>query len=138
MGAKVSEFCWPVRVYYEDVDGAGVVYYANYLRFLERARTEWLRDRGYEQDRLAREAGIVFAVRELWVDYRLPARFNDLLAVTARVTARRRASFTFTQEVRRDDEVLCRAQVRIACLDAATFRPCPLPPELYEELSLVH
>lgn len=120
-------FTWPVRVYYEDTDTGGVVYYANYLKFMERARTEWLRSLGFEQDQLIRDAGIIFAVRSVEVDYLRPARFNDALTVTAEVVHNGGASITFRQEVRRGDEVLCRGKVKIASLDAQTLRPKPAP-----------
>lgn len=124
---NVSMFAWPVRVYYEDTDTGGVVYYANYLKFMERARTEWLRSLGFEQDQLIRDAGIIFAVRAVEVDYLRPARFNDALTVTAEVVHNGGASITFRQEVRRGDEVLCRGKVKIASLDAQTLRPRPAP-----------
>ncbi len=124
---NVSMFTWPVRVYYEDTDTGGVVYYANYLKFMERARTEWLRSLGFEQDQLIRDAGIIFAVRSVEVDYLRPARFNDALTVTAEVVHNGGASITFRQEVRRGDEVLCRGKVKIASLDAQTLRPKPAP-----------
>jgi acyl-CoA thioester hydrolase len=92
-------FFWPVRVYYEDTDCGGVVYYANYLRFMERARTEWLRALGFEQDVLATQHGVIFAVRSVALDFNRPARFNDLLRVSAGVVERRAASLTFAQEV---------------------------------------
>jgi len=120
-------FTWPVRVYYEDTDTGGVVYYANYLKFMERARTEWLRSLGFEQDQLIRDAGIIFAVRAVEVDYLRPARFNDALEVTAAVVHHGGASITFQQEVRRGDQVLCRGKVKIASLDAQTLRPKPAP-----------
>lgn len=123
----MSMFAWPVRVYYEDTDTGGVVYYANYLKFMERARTEWLRSLGFEQDQLIRDAGIIFAVRAVEVDYLRPARFNDALMVTAEVVHNGGASITFRQEVRRGDEVLCRGKVKIASLDAQTLRPKPAP-----------
>ena len=130
----MREFRWPVRVYYEDTDAGGVVYYANYLKFMERARTEWLRDLGFEQDRLVREQGILFAVTEVDLRYLRPARFNDALSVTAQVVERRRASLQFGQTVYREDQALCAGRIRIACLDAVNFRPRPLPDRLIEEL----
>lgn len=130
----MNEFLWSVRVYYEDTDNGGVVYYANYLKFMERARTEWLRSLGYEQDRLAGEQGILFAVTSVRLDYLLPARFNDLLEVSARVTDPGKASITFEQEVRRGDSVLCRGTIRIACIDSKTLRPVRIPSDLYGEL----
>ncbi len=134
----MTEFIWPVRVYYEDTDCGGVVYYANYLKFMERARTEWLRSLGYEQDELLKRDNLLFAVRSLSLDYLKPARFNDRLLVSAGISARGRASLSFAQEVRRDchdAEILCTGQVRIACLAADTLRPQPLPKPLFTELS---
>lgn len=122
-----DEFSWPVRVYYEDTDSGGVVYYANYLRFLERARTEWLRMRGLEQDRLREQQGIIFVVRSLQLDFRLPARFNDLLAVHCKIQQRRGASVVFAQRILRDTTVLCEGLVRVACVSADDFRPRGLP-----------
>ena len=130
----MTEFTWPVRVYYEDTDSGGVVYYANYLKFFERARTEFLRSLGFEQDRLREGEGVLFAVRSIQVDYRRPARFNDLLSVTCRVTELKRASVDFFQQARCGENLLCQAEVRIACLDAARFRPRPIPPSLWQVL----
>lgn len=130
-----KNFEWPVRVYYEDTDSGGVVYYANYLRFFERARTEWLRTLGFEQDVLRAENGILFAVRAVQADYLKPAVFNDSLSVSARVVSVGRASLTFEQEVLRgsaDPQVLCRGTVRIACLSDQTMRPAEIPPKLLE------
>ncbi|MBZ0070678.1 MAG: tol-pal system-associated acyl-CoA thioesterase [Gammaproteobacteria bacterium] len=127
-------FRWPVRVYYEDTDAGGVVYYANYLRFMERARTEWLRSLGVEQDRLVREQGIIFAVTEAELRFKRPARFNDALEVTARVIERRRVSLRFAQTVLRGDELLCEGRIQIACLDSAVFRPRAIPKELLKEI----
>jgi len=125
-----------VRVYYEDTDSGGVVYYANYLKFMERARTEYLRSLGFEQDRLRQEQGILFTVHSLQVDFRLPARFNDALEVTASVSEARRASLTFSQHIRRSGEppLLCTGTVRIACVDASGFRPVPIPDVIRSEL----
>jgi acyl-CoA thioester hydrolase len=119
-----------VRVYYEDTDSGGVVYYANYLKFMERARSEWLRSLGFEQDALIRDAAIIFAVRSVQVEYLRPARFNDALTVSAAVVQSGGASITFAQEVRRGDEVLCSGRVKIASLDAVTLRPKPVPAEI--------
>jgi acyl-CoA thioester hydrolase len=120
-------FTWPVRVYWEDTDAGGVVYYANYLKFLERARTEWLSALGLEQDRLAETAGVVFVVRRVEADYLRPARFNDRLAVHCVLTEMNRASLTMVQEVRRGEDVLLAAVVRAACVDRVTFRPARIP-----------
>ena len=127
---NVAEFVWPVRVYYEDTDSGGVVYYANYLKFMERARTEWLRALGFEQDVLIRDEGIIFAVRSVDVEYLRPARFNDELLISAQVMHNGGASITFQQQVRRGDDVLCSGKVKIVSLDAVSFRPRPAPPAL--------
>lgn len=131
-------FSWPVRVYYEDTDAGGVVFYANYLKFFERARTEMLRAMGYEQDRLIAEQGIIFVVRSVQVDYLLPARFNELLQVTAKVSVAKKASLTFEQIITRDDAVLTSGVIRIACLDANTMRPKAIPEILLEQLTHEH
>ena len=131
-----NRFELPVRVYYEDTDAGGLVYHSRYLNFLERARTEWLRALGFEQDELAQRDRVIFAVRRAEVDYLLPARFNDLLTVVTSIAERRRVSLLFHQEIRRpaDDLLLCTARIRIACLDTLRFRPCPLPPALLTEI----
>jgi acyl-CoA thioester hydrolase len=129
----MKKFIWPVRVYYEDTDAGGVVYYANYLKFFERARTEMLRAMGYEQDQLMAE-GIIFVVRSIQVDYLTPARFNEQLQVSADLSLVKKASFDFEQQITRGDEVLCKGIIRIACLDAQTMRPKAIPEKLQEQL----
>jgi acyl-CoA thioester hydrolase len=132
----VSAFSWPARVYWEDTDGGGIVYYANYLRFLERARTEWLRSLGYSQQALARDPGIVFAVVSLRVEYRKPARLDDELVITCEPNPEGAVTLRFAQQIYRDDldeiadrrrALLVEADVRVACVDAATLRPKRLP-----------
>jgi acyl-CoA thioester hydrolase len=130
----VSVFAWPVRVYWEDTDGGGIVYYANYLRFLERARTEWLRSLGYSQHALSEEPGIMFAVVSLNVEYRRPARLDDELVITCEPEVEGAASMRFTQQIYRGgrealakDRLLVEANVRVACVDARTLRPKRLP-----------
>lgn len=133
----MTEFIWPVRVYYEDTDCGGVVYHANYLKFMERARTEFLRQRGFEQDELIRTEGVVFAVHAINLDYHRPARFNDLLRVSAHICDAGRSSVTFEQKIHRDDsepELLCSGRIRIVCLDAAAFKPRPLPESMRGDL----
>ncbi|WJW74960.1 tol-pal system-associated acyl-CoA thioesterase [Thiohalobacter sp. IOR34] len=133
----MAEFRWPVRVYYEDTDSGGVVYYANYLKFMERARTEWLRSRGLEQDRLREEQGIIFAVRAAEIEFLRPARFNQALEVTARLAEARRASLSFEQVVYpagSSEAPCCSGRIRIACLDARSFRPRALPSSLLTEI----
>ena len=127
-------FSHPIRVYWEDTDAGGVVYHAQYLAFLERARSEWLRAGGRDQERMRREHDLVFAVRAMQVDFRAPARLDDELVATAALRECRNASMVFAQEVRRGDKLLLSATVRIAVLAASTFRPRPLPEALYDEL----
>ena len=128
----MSVFRWPARVYWEDTDGGGIVYYANYLRFLERARTEWLRSHGQSQQQLVRERGIVFAVVSLTVEYRAPARLDDELQITCEPQPQGSASLRFAQRIFRgrdgpDPQLLLEASVRVACVDARTLRPQRLP-----------
>ena len=131
----MNAFEWPVRVYYEDTDAGGVVYCANYLKFLERARSEWLRALGFEQDRLTREAGILFAVRRVEIDYLAPARFNDELRVEAALERVSKVSLVFAQRViRPPDAVLVTARVQVVCLDADRFRPTAIPVSIREKL----
>ncbi len=128
-------FNWPVRVYYEDTDAGGVVFYANYLKFYERARTEMLRDMGFEQDQLMAEHAVIFVVRSVQVDYLQPAKFNDLINVTAGLSLVRSASLTFEQTITRADDTLSTSTIRIACLDAATMRPKLIPDFLKQALN---
>lgn len=123
-----------VRVYYEDTDAGGVVYYANYLKYLERARTEFIRALGVEQRALADETGLAFAVRSLSAEYLKPARLDDELLLTTAVEALGRAQVTFTQSIRCGEEILLTAQVRVACLDLARGKPTAMPPTLYAQL----
>ncbi len=120
-------FIWPVRVYWEDTDAGGVVYYANYLKFLERARSEWLRSLGVEQTELAHRDGVVFVVRRVEADYHRPARFNDELRVVSHLAVLGRASLEMDQAILRGDERLMSARVRIACVGHKDFRPERIP-----------
>lgn len=124
----------PIRVYYEDTDAGGVVYYANYLRFCERARTEWLRALGVEQQALLESAGIAFVVRSVKADYLQPARLDDVLQVVSHIATLRRASLVFEQEIRRDGQLLFSAQVLIACIDHRRQKPVQIPAPLYAHL----
>jgi len=117
-----------VRVYYEDTDLAGIVYYANYLKFIERARTEWVRGLGVDQVRLRAETGVVFAVRRIEAEYLVPARFDDLLVVETRVEAVTGARIVLGQDVRRDGERLFAGRVTLAAL-GPDGRPARLPAE---------
>ncbi len=130
----MSVFHWPVRVYYEDTDAGGVVFYANYLKFFERARTEMLRDMGFEQDQLIAEQNVIFVVRAVQVDYLMPARFNESLDVTAEITSAKKVSLSFEQLITRNGELLCKGTIKIACLDAETMRPKAIPEELLQKL----
>ena len=123
----MTEFTWRARVYWEDTDGGGVVFYANYLKYMERARTEWLRSRGHAQSELAEKHGLVFAVVEVKLNYRKPARLDDQLDISCVPVPEGRASIRFQQTVRRGDTVLVSGEVRVACVDAKTFRPRGLP-----------
>lgn len=127
-------FIHPVRVYWEDTDAGGVVYHAQYLAFLERARSEWLRALDRQQERMREELDIVFAVRSMRIEFRAPARLDDALDVTAALRDCRRASLVFAQSIRRGDALLLDAEVRVAALSASTFRPRPIPDSLYAEL----
>jgi acyl-CoA thioester hydrolase len=126
----VKGFSWPTRVYWEDTDGGGVVYYANYLKFLERARTEWLRSLGFSQSDLVKDPGVIFVVTNINLDYRRPARLDDSLLITCELIPQGAASMAFAQRILRDREVLIEGTVRVACLDAQSFRPRRLPAEL--------
>ncbi|UCE90424.1 MAG: tol-pal system-associated acyl-CoA thioesterase [Pseudomonadota bacterium] len=132
----MTDFLWTARVYYEDTDSGGVVYYANYLKYMERARTEWLRSFGIVQRELLREHGVLFAVRSAHVDYLAPAKLDDVLAVSVRVERRGKASITLHQDVKkeREESVLCCARVKIASLDARSFKPCPIPKAVLEQI----
>ena len=133
----MNEFLWPVRVYYEDTDSGGVVYYANYLKFMERARTEWLRQFGFEQDELIHNEGVIFAVRSVQVDYLLPARFNDELSVSARLIEQGRASLTIEQKITRvaDSSLLCKGSVKIVSLRPDSFKPCAIPDQIKQQIN---
>ena len=127
-------FSHPVRIYWEDTDAGGVVYHAQYLAFLERARSEWMRAQGYGQELLRQKHDLLFAVRAMQLDFLKPARLDDALAVTATLRECRRASVIFAQEIRRGDERLLTATVRVAAL-GTDFRPTAIPQPLYDELN---
>jgi acyl-CoA thioester hydrolase len=127
LSVAASEFKWRARVYWEDTDGGGVVFYANYLKYMERARTEWLRSLGHAQSELADKHGFVFAVVEVKLSYRKPARLDDELDITCVPIPEGRVSLRFQQTIRRGDAVLVEGEVRVACVDAKTFRPRGLP-----------
>jgi len=128
-------FVWPVRVYWEDTDAGGVVYYANYLKFMERARSEWLRAFGFEQDALRDEPGIVFVVRRVEIDYLSPARFNEQLEVSVALHEAGRASLSVRQELIRGSDRLAEAVVTLACVDAIRFKPVKIPEPILQALA---
>ena len=131
----VPAFWFPVRVYWEDTDAGNVVYYAGYLRFMERARSEWLRARGIDQAGLLRDARVQFVVAEAQIRYHRPARYDDQLLVSVRIREQRGASLVMEQEIRRttvDGERLISATIRVACIEADSQKPRPLPQELVE------
>jgi acyl-CoA thioester hydrolase len=136
---SVRPFAWPVRVYYEDTDAQGVVYYANYFRFMERARTEWLRSLGVDQVKLMQEERRIFVVTRSDAEFIVPARFNDELIVTAQLGDLTRATFGIEQNIYRgslDGELLLRGSVIAAYLDADTMRPKRVPASIFEENTL--
>jgi acyl-CoA thioester hydrolase len=128
-------FHWPVRVYWEDTDAGGVVYYANYLKFMERARSEWLRGQGFEQDALRDEAGVVFVVRRVEIDYLSPARFNDQLEVSVSLHELGRVSLVVQQALSLGSTRLAWAQVTLACVDAVRFKPVKIPAPILQALT---
>lgn len=134
-GTIPSPFQWPVRIYWEDTDAGGVVFYANYLKYMERARTEWLRTLGHEQQRLRDEEGILFVVRRVEVDYLRPAVLDDRVLVSAQLVEMKRASLVIRHALQRETpegegELLCHGVVRIACLDARRLAPRAIPKAL--------
>ncbi len=130
LGVKQA-FCFPVRVYYEDTDAGGVVYHANYLRFMERARNEWMRDLGWPVDQLVEREKCLFVVRALNMKFIKPARLGDALMVSTNILTTKKASMQIAQEVRRDihgeNQLLVKAQVELAVVSSETFRPTRLP-----------
>lgn len=130
-----KNFTWPVRVYFEDTDAGGVVYYANYLRYLERARSEWLRAMGFDQRKLMDETGLGFAVRAVAAEYLRPARLDDELRVTCSIKMLGRAQVIFEQTVERGAETLLTATVRLACMDLARGKAAAVPAEIYGQFA---
>ena len=128
-----EQFSWPVRVYYEDTDAGGIVYYGNYLKFMERARTEWLRSCGIDVARLADADRLMFTVRAITLDFLKPARLSDNLDVSVAVGRMRKVSVELEQDVVRAGDVLCTGQVRLACVDVDTLKPKAMPETLVGE-----
>ncbi len=126
---KTSVFKFPVRIYYEDTDAGGIVYYVNYLKFMERARTEYLRHFGFEQQVLM-EQGRMFVVTDCSMEYRRPAKLDDLLQVTVETELKSKVRLQFNQQIYRDDELLCEGRFMIACVHPETLRPVKIPDDL--------
>jgi len=133
----VREFTWRARVYWEDTDGGGIVYYANYLKFLERARTEWLRSLGHAQSQLLAQAGIAFAVANVNIDYKRPARLDDELTITCQPERMGGTAVHFVQRIYRGipEDLVAQAQVRVVCIDTQRLRPTRLPDFLIQALA---
>lgn len=134
-----SEFTWPIRVYYEDTDTGGVVFYANYLKFFERARTEWLRAAGIGQQVLSESHHVMFVVKSTTVDYHAPAKLDDELKLSVTVERLGRASVHFFQEAWRMAEgmpvqLLATGRIKVGCIDARAFRPCPIPDDVLAKI----
>ncbi len=137
-----AQFRWPVRVYYEDTDTGGVVYYANDLKFFERARTEWLRSAGISQQLMTEQENVMFVVKSTAIDYHAPAKLDDHLEVSVTVERIGRASVNFSQAASRTSgsgpELLCSGQIRVGCIDAASLRPTAIPPAVLEKIKRLH
>jgi acyl-CoA thioester hydrolase len=123
----MQPFSWPIRVYYEDTDAGGVVFYANYLAYMERARTEWLRALGFEQPEMAAQDGVLFVVSEVNIKYLKPSRFNDSLQVTVEAVNVGGSRIRFLQKVLRGDEEIARAEVAVVCVSTGSLRPARMP-----------
>ena len=131
-----KEFIWQIRVYYEDTDAGEVIFYANYLKFMERARTEWLRKIGFDHKILKEKYELLFAVKNLTIDYIKPGHLDDLLTVTSELLDSRKASLTFGQNIKNENnELLSEAKVKIACINSKTLKASPMPDELILELT---
>ena len=131
----MSPFGWPVRVYYEDTDSGGVVYHSNYLNFMERARTEWLRAMGFEQTTLKEQLGIIIVIHSLSINFKKPAYFNDMLLVDCALTKAGHGSIDMAQTIQRDGVVLIEAQVKAAFVDAVSFKPVGVPAEIKQKIT---
>jgi len=133
----MTTFRWPIRVYYENTDAGGVVYHSEYLKFYERARTEWLRSLGFEQPELRARDGVIFVVRGMQIKYLQPARFNEQLEVHSRLTELGRSRFVFEQSLLRGEEVLNQATVEVVCVAESGFRPAALPANIRQQFEKV-
>jgi len=129
-----QQFDWQVRVYYEDTDSGGVVYHSNYLKYMERARTEWLRHLGFEQTDLKDKLNALFVVHSMQIQFKKPAKFNDLLTITSEFTTIGFGSIVFLQKITLNAQLLTEASVKIACINALTFKPSEIPHQVKQKL----
>ncbi|MCW9710531.1 tol-pal system-associated acyl-CoA thioesterase [Avibacterium sp. 21-586] len=129
-------FCVPMRVYYEDTDAGGVVYHARYLHFFERARTDYLRELGFSQQALLEEHKLAFVVKTMQIDYRLAAKLDDLLTVETEVSGIKGATILFSQQIKRNDVLICTAEVKVACVDLTKMKPVAIPQEMKAALTV--
>jgi acyl-CoA thioester hydrolase len=128
-------FRFPLRVYWEDTDAGGIVFYANHLKFFERARTEWLRARGFGQEALRVQTGVIFVVAETNLRYLKPARLDDCIDVTVQVRERGRASLVLDQQSFRAEELLCEGSIRLGCVNSSTLQPCRIPADILQAIA---
>ncbi len=135
MNKHAKVFSWPVRVYFQDTDAGGVVYHANYVNFMERARTEWLRSFGYSNAGMMKELGMMFVVRSIKLDYLKPALLDDMLTITARIKEMGRSRVTLLQTVLRGEELLTEGEVHLVCVTADKFKPVSVPDVLRKQWS---
>lgn len=131
---QAAQFSWPIRIYYEDTDAGGIVYYANYLKFFERARTEWLRHAGINQQLMAEQQKAMFVVKSTSMDYHSPAKLDDQLRITVVVEKLGKASILFTQEGWRGDQRLVSGSIKVGCVDCELVRPCAIPPNVVQQV----
>jgi acyl-CoA thioester hydrolase len=133
--ANLNKFEWPVRVYYEDTDAGGVVYHSTYLNYMERARTEWLRSLGFEQNYLRDILNVIFVVHSMQIAFKKPAKFDDLLTVVSEVSKIGYGSFEFLQKISVNQKLLIEAQVKIACVQTVDFMPTAIPEKIKAEMN---
>ena len=131
----MNQFDWPIRVYYEDTDAGGVVYHSNYLNFMERARTEWLRALGFEQTTVKDELGVIIVIHSLSIHFKKPAYFNDMLIVNCALSNIRHSSIEIAQTIKREGALLIEAQVKAVFVDAVTFKPVAIPAEIKQKMT---
>ena len=134
MQPELFTYSFPVRVYYENTDAGGVVYHSEYLKFLERARTEWLRHLGFDHQALGRNHKVVFVVSSMAIDFVKPAKLDDMVAVSVQLESLGKVRSVFVQEIRREDEVLVKAKVTVACLTVDSFKPVEIPEPLRRKM----